>query len=143
MKGNRLTTRYSTQQIYPSCALSVRNLLSEYLSFAPNPKPGFKDGIVASYAMTGDSCYSHVDPRWHDPLITVHCNVIVNKPESGGDLIVDDLQYEMPLNNFICYPVSELTHKTTLIVGNLPRIMWVFGFCVTKEQYLKAMKDNQ
>lgn len=143
MRGNRKTTRYSNEHQHPDLAICIRKKLANILSFPIEPKPGYKDGIVASYAMTGDTCFSHCDPVWHDHLITVHCNVIVKEPENGGDLVVNGDKYEMPLNQFICYPVSELAHETTAIFGNSPRVMWVFGFCVEKDNYLTAMENNE
>jgi len=142
MGGNRLTTRYtaSGKFIFPEEAYGIREKLSEVLNFSTEITPSFKDGMVASYALPGDTCYAHRDPRYVFELWTVHCNVILAAPQKGGELVINGTHYEMPVGKFICYPVSEVTHKTLKIFGLTPRIMWVFGFCVSPDIYEKTMK---
>lgn len=145
MGGARLTTRYTdgVQFDFPEVAYQVRSRLSRELGFGLNPTPGFKDGMVASYARPGDTCYAHKDPRWHSGFYTVHCNVILSAPEEGGELVAEGERYEMPEGGFICYPVSEVMHETLLVKGTKPRLMWVFGFCVPPEQYLETVRKYQ
>lgn len=142
MRGNRITTRYTDEQhfCFPEEATKIRNKIADALEFSKNPLPHFSNGMVASYALPGDTCYAHRDPRWYPSLWTVHCNVILSPPESGGDLFIENVQYEMPTGQPICYPVSEMTHQTTLIKGEKPRIMWIFGFCVSPTEYLNAQE---
>lgn len=139
MGGNRKTTRFNNSGSlkFPATAYAVRNRIAEMLGFDFEKKPGFSDGMVASWAGEGDTCYYHKDPVWHEGLITAHCNVLLQAPEKGGKLFVEGQKYEMQVGKPICYPVSEVDHGTTKIIGSTPRIMWVFGFCVTKE---KAME---
>jgi len=145
MGGRRVTTRYTNSDVFefPSVAYEVRERVAQELGFNGAALPYFKDGMVASYALPGDDCYEHLDPRWHNGLFTVHCNVIVLSPEQGGELLACGKTYEMPQGKFICYPVSELAHATSLIVGNKPRLMWVFGFCVTPQAFDKAARTYQ
>lgn len=145
MGGDRLTTRMSQSDTFtfPVEAYTVQKRISELLGFSLESQPDFKDGMVASYAKPGDSCYEHMDPTWHDGLYTVHCNVILDSPDSGGDLIADGRSYAMPQGKFICYPVSELAHGTSLVTGSKARLMWVFGFCVTPECYGAAVGKFQ
>jgi hypothetical protein len=142
MGGNRLTTRYTDNKkfTFPEQAYCIRQKLSKVLDFQIEIVPNFKDGMVASYALPGDTCYAHRDPRYVPELWTVHCNVILTAPQKGGELVVDGTHYEMPVGKFICYPVSEVTHKTLKIFGLTPRIMWVFGFCVSSTVYEKTMR---
>jgi hypothetical protein len=145
MGGVRVTTRYtpSGDFHFPEEAYSVRAQVKNALGFSTEPAPGYKDGMVASCASLGDTCYAHVDPRWHRDFFTVHCNVILSTPESGGDLFVDGRKFEMPEGQFICYPVSEVRHETSLVKGTKPRLMWVFGFCVTPQQYKNTLRKFQ
>jgi hypothetical protein len=145
MRGNRVTTRYTdaAQFNFPEVVYEIRARVSDVLGFGLEPTPAFKDGMVASYASPGDTCYSHKDPVWHGGFYTVHCNVILSAPEEGGELIVEGKQYNMPEGRFICYPVSEVMHGTLLVKGAKPRLMWVFGFCVTPKQYLETVRKYQ
>jgi len=145
MGGNRVTTRFTDKARFdfPVAAHRVRARVSAVLGFGLEPTPAFKDGMVASYASPGDTCYSHKDPVWHGGFYTVHCNVILSAPEEGGELVVEGEQYNMPEGKFICYPVSEVVHETLLVKGNKPRLMWVFGFCVPPEQYRKTVRKCQ
>jgi len=145
MGGKRATTRYtpSSEFNFPAEAYSIRNRIEDVLGFCAEPTPKFKDGMVASYAMPGDTCYEHVDPRWFDRLYTVHCNVILSAPEEGGDLYVAGRKWQMPEGQFTCYPVSEIIHGTSLVKGVKPRLMWVFGFCVAPQQYMNTLRKYQ
>lgn len=145
MSGNRVTTRHTDKNkfCFPEFAYQVRTRISHVLGFSLVPTPSFKNGMVASYAKPGDTCYAHKDPRWYASLFTVHCNVIVAAPDSGGELVVEGKEYEMPEGKFICYPVSEVEHETLLVKGDRPRLMWVFGFCVKPDQYLETARRFQ
>ncbi len=145
MGGKRTTTRIKKcgSFAFPDAAIQLRQRIAKVLGFPEFPAPEFNQGMVASYAFPGDTCFSHTDPRWHDGLWTVHCNVILSAPEKGGDLLVNGKHYGMPLGQPICYPVSELAHETLEVLGVKPRVMWVFGYCVPPEIYENARKANQ
>jgi len=145
MGGKRATTRRRKcgSFSFPDTAIKLRKQIAQSLGFPESPVPEFNQGMVASYAFPGDTCFSHTDPRWHDGFWTVHCNVILSAPESGGELLVNGVRYEMPEGKLICYPVSESAHETLEVVGNKPRIMWVFGYCVPPEIYEDAQKASQ
>lgn len=141
MGGLRLTTRYSNHDVfeYPSVALNIRKRIVETLYLREeesfNIKPPFKNGIVASCAFSGDTCYEHIDPVWHQGFNTLHCNVITQSPDKGGDLLLSGINEPMQELELCCYLVSKIPHSTTLIEGNKERIMWVFGFCINDEKW--------
>lgn len=145
MRGKRATTRSNRvgSFVFPDTAVRLRGEIAKCLGFPESPTPEFNQGMVASYAFPGDTCFAHIDPRWHDGFWTVHCNVILSAPESGGDLLVNGVRYEMPEGKLICYPVSESEHETLEVLGNKPRVMWVFGYCVPPEIYETAQKASQ
>lgn len=136
MKGRRKTTRYLTDAPkFPHVATQVRNRIKQYLELEDMVRPPFIDGMVASYAEPGDTCYEHIDPEWHEGHHTLHCNVIVQKPKSGGNVVIEGQEYDMPQGDIICYYVSDLKHSVTEVIGEVPRLMWIFGFCVEKENH--------
>jgi hypothetical protein len=149
MGGIRLTTRYSTSEYfnYPKIVLSIRekiiNLFNLQEEERLNLKPDFKNGIVASCAFPGDTCFVHIDPIWHGKYNTLHCNVITQSPDKGGDLILDGFIEPMRELELSCYLVSRIPHGTTLVQGKKERLMWVFGFCIDNEKWEKAIRLNK
>lgn len=138
MGGIRKTTRYLTSGLeFPKVALEIRKRIKQHLGLKDMVRPPFIDGMVASYAEPGDTCYEHVDPEWFKNHHTLHCNVIVQKPEGGGNVVIDGHEYDTPQGDVICYYVSDLKHSVTEVIGNVPRLMWIFGFCVEKENNAK------
>jgi hypothetical protein len=141
MGGIRLTTRYSNHDNfeYPTVVLGIRKKIIEMFDLHEeemfNIKPPFKNGIVASCALPGDTCYQHIDPVWHQGFNTLHCNVITQSPDKGGDLILDGVVEPMKELELCCYLVSKTTHGTNLVEGNKKRIMWVFGFCIDDDKW--------
>jgi len=136
MKGNRITTRYSTDISfeYPKIVQNIRNRIIDLLNLREEEDnkiyPPFKDGAVASCAFSGDTCYEHTDPVWHQGFNTMHCNIITQAPESGGNLILNGTLEQINERELICYLVSKCPHATTLVEGSKERLMWVFGFCI-------------
>ena len=131
MGGNRKTTRYLKRGIeFPELAFVVRERVKQYLQLSDAVKPPFLNGMVASYANPGDTCYAHRDPVWYPGHHTLHCNIIVQKPESGGNVVIEGKEYDMPQGDMICYYVSDLRHGVTEVKGNKDRLMWIFAFCV-------------
>jgi hypothetical protein len=141
MLGKRITTRYSLHKDfeYPETVKCIRkkivNLLSLHEEESAGIYPPFKNGAVASCAFPGDTCYEHIDQVWHDGFNTLHCNVITQSPESGGDLILNGVVEPMREKELICYLVSKSPHKTNMVEGVKERLMWIFGFCITNKAW--------
>jgi len=134
MGGNRKTTRYLDDNVkFPGVAKQIRERIKQHLELEDMVRPPFTNGMVASYAEPGDICYEHTDPVWCEGHHTLHCNVIVQKPESGGNVVINGKEYDVPKGDVICYYVSDLKHSVTKVLGNTPRFMWVFGFCVEEQ----------
>jgi hypothetical protein len=134
MNGIRKTTRYLNEDTeFPQIALEIRERLKNYLDLEDMIKPPFTKGMVASYAEPGDTCYEHTDPVWCENHYTMHCNVIVQKPEGGGNVTIEGKEFNMPEGDIICYYVSDLKHSVTEVIGSKNRLMWIFAFCVEKD----------
>lgn len=134
MNGIRKTTRYLNEGTeFPQIALRIRERLKNYLDLEDMIRPPFTKGMVASYAEPGDTCYEHTDPIWFENHHTLHCNVIVQKPDGGGNVVIEGQEFNMPRGHVICYYVSDLKHSVTEIIGSKNRLMWIFVFCVEKD----------
>lgn len=141
MRGNRKTTRYSTSEnfSYPNEALEIRKKIINKFNLYENEKhalyPPFKNGILASFAENNDTCYLHKDPIWIKNYETLHCNIITQAPEEGGELVINEEKYTMKENELFCYRVSKNNHEVLKIKSKKPRLMWIFGFCVNEQQW--------
>lgn len=151
MGGNRKTTRFSTDEnfSYPKKVLNIRKKIINKFNLQENEKnniyPPFKDGIVASFAEDNDTCFEHVDPVWVEGYETLHCNIITQAPEKGGELLINKKEYIMKERELFCYVVSKNSHEVLKVKSKKPRLMWIFGFCVNKQQlnYIHENKSNK
>jgi hypothetical protein len=142
----RFTTRHAHGRIeeyqdfkvkYPKEVYNIQKRIFEYLNLTQNnviPFPSFTDGIVTTIGFSPGSCVSHKDPVYYQNTYTLHCNFCTQTPESGGITILDGKEYSFEYKDMIMYVASHVEHKVTECVGNTPRVLWVFGFCISLEQ---------
>jgi len=148
MGGNRKTTRYGADEnfSYPKEALDIRKKIINKFNLQENEihniYPPFKDGIVASFAEDNDTCYEHKDPAWINGYETLHCNIITQAPEEGGELVINTNKYTMKENELFCYRVSKHNHEVLKIKSKKPRLMWIFGFCINEKQWNHINEQN-
>jgi hypothetical protein len=134
MGGARKTTRFLSNNVtFPKIAIEIRKRIKKYLQLEDAVAPPFIEGMVASYSEPGDTCFQHKDPEWHPNHHTLHCNVIVQKPNAGGNAVIENREYDVAQGDLLCYYVSDLSHGATKVIGDKHRLMWVFGFCVEKK----------
>lgn len=51
------------------------------------------------------------------------CNILVSKPESGGELYIDGEHYELDEGDLICFPADHYIHEVKPIAGKRNRIV--------------------
>jgi hypothetical protein len=131
-KNTRLTTRYTNDAtlVFPNVAYDIRNKIIKELNITKFLTPKFKDGIVCGIGFDSGTIYEHTDPVWFPNTYTLHCNIISQKPKSGGITTICGVEYETNETDLLCYPVSELPHSVNAIEGDIERILWVFGFSI-------------
>ena len=139
----RFTTRHSYGRCkeyqdykvqYPKEVYDIQKRLLEYLKIKENtiaPWPSFTDGICTTIAFPPGSCCKHTDPIYFENTYTLHCNFVTQNPESGGITYVENTPYQFEKNDMIMYITSHLEHEVTEISGDIPRILWVYGFGIT------------
>ena len=130
--GTRLTTRYSQDFLFPDIAYIIKEKISNLLQLDYRV-PSYKDGIVNGIGFIGGSIREHKDPIWYPDTFTLHCNIISQKPISGGVTFINGTSFETQPGDLLLYPVSELYHSVDTIQGNIPRILWVFGYSIDNE----------
>jgi hypothetical protein len=142
----RFTTRHAHHRIseyqdfkvkYPKEVYNIQKRIFKYLNLTLNdiiPFPAFTDGIVTTFGFSPGSCISHKDPIYYQNTYTLHCNFCTQTPESGGITILEGKEYPFKYRDMIMYVASHVEHEVSECVGNTPRVLWIFGFCVSLEQ---------
>ena len=135
MEGNRITTRYSNENeiIYPQTAFEIKNKIICKLNLQNYKKTPYPYGMIASCAFKGDTCYKHLDPQWHEGYTTLHCNVKLSD-SLNGNLIIQNETVEVKKKDLWIYEVSKINHGSDEVKGEIPRTMWIFGFCVKNDR---------
>lgn len=157
MNDDKIQTRFTTRHAhcrskeyknykinYPDEVYKVQNRLIEYLKIDEKniiPFPAFTDGIITTICFPPGSCVRHKDPIYQNEY-TLHCNFCTQKPEKGGITIINEKEYHFENKDMIMYVTSHLDHEVTEIYGKIPRILWVFGFSI-KKQNLNKIFYNQ
>ena len=130
---------------YPKEVYDIQKKLFEFLKIDKEqivPFPSFNDGIITTIAFPPGGCIEHTDPTYRNLTYTLHCNFITQKPENGGITYVEGVPYETEEKDLIMYVASDSLHKATDIDGKIPRILWVFGFCIYEHQLNRIFKPD-
>lgn len=147
MNRDSVQTRFTTRHAYGRCeeyqdykvqypkeVYDIQKRLINYLKIKENtiaPWPSFTDGIVTTIALPPGSCCKHTDPIYFDNTYTLHCNFVTQNPKNGGVTYVEDIPYKFEENDMVMYITSHLEHEVTEISGDIPRILWVYGFGIS------------
>jgi hypothetical protein len=137
---SRLTTRkYGDRFEYPPLVHQVSNKISNLFGLQDAPKSvvgGGKDGVVVSYTLPKGDVYAHTDPMEGD-LHVLRCNVMTQAADAGAELIIGGEKINLGVGDLHCYLPSDVEHYVTTAEGATPRIMWMFGYQISKVAFLK------
>ena len=75
----------------------------------------------------GGSVHEHRDPKNDRGFIHTRFNFLLQKPEEGGEPIIDGVIYPMEEGQGWINLASEWLHGSTPVVGNRPRIVLSLG----------------
>lgn len=129
----RLTSRmYGARFTTPKIVSTVSKKIRQYVGVQDYPLVAGhgKDGVVVSCTYNNGDVYEHQDPRSFPDLATLRCNVMTQKPVSGGLLYLEGQEVPLEAGDLHCYLASEHKHAVTTVLGETPRILWMFGACV-------------
>ena len=135
---NRLTSRmYGYRFTTPKIVKDVSKKVRSHVGVSTYPIIGKhgRDGAVVTCTYDGGDVHIHRDPRNFPKLATLRCNVMTQKPESGGVLHIENEAVEIDVGDLHCYLVSEHPHYVTTVSGEIPRILWMFGACVPADDW--------
>jgi len=134
----RLTTRnYGDRFEYPTLAYEVFDKISNVLGLRDVPKSvagAGKDGIVVSYTLPGGDVYEHTDTM-EGNLHVLRCNIMTQAAEHGAALFIDRKEIKIEVGDLHCYLPSAVLHSVTEVKGNTPRILWMFGYQISKKNF--------
>lgn len=134
----RLTSRmYGDRFETPSVVKSISEKIRAYAGVHLHSiiEGHGRDGVVVSCTYAGGDVYEHKDPRSFPELATLRCNVMTQKSEAGGILHLEGRPVELDVGDLHCYLASEHAHNVDPVVGDTPRILWMFGACVPAEDW--------
>ena len=131
MEGNRVTTRYTkTFFEHSNSTYNIQRRIIDKLKIGSFIFPNVMHGILADCAYENDTVYEHIDPKWYPPRETLHCNLMLQKPIGGGIPIIEGKDIHLNEKDLLCYYVSKVRHSSSKVIGNKPRFLYTFGFCI-------------
>lgn len=141
---DRLTTRnYADRFEYLPLVYQVFDQISDLLDLHDTPKSvvgAGKNGVVVSYTMPGGDVYKHKDPM-EETLHVLRCNVMTQAADAGAELFIGGKEIDVGVGDLHCYLPSDVEHYVTVAKGNTPRIMWMFGYQMSKEKWQEKMEE--
>lgn len=143
---NRLTSRmHMKDHEYPQEVVDISSKIRKFCGVDHYPiiEGHGKNGAVVSVTFNGGDTYEHNDPRSECGLYaTYRCNVLTQKPETGGILFLNNKEILLEEGDLHCYFASEIKHYVTPTSGNTPRILWMFGSHVPLNDVKSIQQDN-
>lgn len=133
----RLTSRLYGQRFeYPKEVLELSNKIRNFAGVADYQiiEDHGKNGVVVSYTKSSGDVYKHKDPK-HSGMSALRCNIMTQAAEYGAELFVNNEKVAIKAGDLHCYLASDFEHYVTEVKGNTPRILWMFGAYVPKEDW--------
>lgn len=133
---SRFTTRMAPSAFkYPEFILDASRRIRDFCGVAHLPLIDSRhDGIVVSFTKHSGDVFEHTDPALIGTAF-LRCNVMTSKPERGGKLFVEGRLAEIEEGDLHCYLASEHRHRVSIVLGNTPRILWMFGAAVKADDW--------
>ena len=76
---------------YPKVAYNIQDRIrAKFNLWNQDHPPSFVDGIVNGIGIRDGYIFKHIDPIYIPGTHTVHCNIISQKPDSGGVTIIEE-----------------------------------------------------
>jgi hypothetical protein len=140
----RVTTRnYGNLFEYPPLVHQVFDKITNNLQLQDLPKSvigGGKNGVVVSCTFPEGDVYPHKDPK-EGNLEVLRCNIMTRDSDEGGELFIGGDKIDIKVGDLHCYLASDVEHYVTEVRGQTPRVMWMFGYQVLKEEWQKRMEE--
>ena len=95
-------------------------------------------GALISFSKEGHQVHAHTDPN---PPGKIHTrfNALINKPEKGGEAVIDDKIISTQENELWICAAGKYTHSSTRVKGKKPRILLSYGTYLTQSELDKIL----
>ena len=136
-KGRLTTRNYGNRFQYPQIVHDVFAKITDALGLQDLSKSvsgGGRDGVVVSCTYANGDVYEHTDPMEGERHV-LRCNILSQKADDGAKLYIAGEHIDIEVGELHCYLPSDISHYVTTAQGQTPRIMWMFGYQITKEQF--------
>ena len=142
----RYTSRFYRDnfEAYDITAYAVRKRITDVLSLhglRESVAGGGRDGIVVSCTKHGGDVYPHRDPKEGNGVDVLRCNIMTRKPESGGLLYVGGSHIDINAGDLHCYLASDVPHHVSTVSGPISRVLWMFGYQISKGDWERRLKE--
>lgn len=134
---NRLTNRISDNISYPELVYKIQSRIRKDfgLDNAGLITGHGKDGVVVSITNEGGDVHKHRDPNQNPILSCLRLNILASKSDEGGIIHVEDKTYNPEAGDLMAYLVSDYEHWVETCYGKSPRIQFMFGFMVNRNEW--------
>lgn len=125
---------------YPDVAYKIFDRITEFLGLEQYPKSvngGGRDGIVVSCTFPGGEVWNHRDQMEGEQrnLHVLRCNIMTREADAGAELYVNDERIYINQGDLHCYLPSKYWHHVTPAEGTNSRIMWMFGYQISDNDW--------
>jgi hypothetical protein len=141
-KVRKTTRNYADRFNYPQIVYDVSALITKFFNLEHLKKSvagGGKDGIVVSCTYPEGDVHSHTDPLEQFGHV-LRCNILTQKADKGGELYLKNKKINLEVGDLHCYLASDIEHKVTKVDGQTSRILWMFGYQITKQEFNELSK---
>jgi hypothetical protein len=83
--------------------------------------------------LTGGNVHPHTDPRHENGYYHIRLNFLIQKPEIGGNPVIDHVEYQIKEGESWINYASEWWHASTPVEGNRYRVVLSLGAYVNPE----------
>jgi hypothetical protein len=100
-------------------------------------KPETEFGNLISYSEEGHIVHWHKDKNEIEGYKHIRLNVMISRPNEGGDPIINGELYEMQENQLWVCKAGDFYHHTTEVKGKKPRVMISLGHNIPEDYIIK------
>lgn len=105
------------------------------------PREVGKEGIISSISFKDSFMDTHTDAHI-DGFATYHLLIKTSENEEGGNLVINNKEYNLNKGECLAFFVSHNPHSVTKYLGTNPRIVWVYSMHIPNS-HISYNVDNQ
>jgi len=117
-----------------------QSILSNYN--LPKTQPLDKEfGALISFSEKGHKVQPHTDPN-PPGKVHVRFNVLINKPEGGGQAIINNQIVDAEENEVWVCAAGSFEHSSVTVEGDKPRILLSYGTYLKQDKLNEILNDS-